>query len=242
MAQSAVAGAGQPARESWMPDWELLNTDRHSDLAIRPATARGRHFIQLVPSEMMRVATRCPVMLTKRADTGAFFVGALCGFVEGENLLLGEDGSFEVPLPFAVERDGFAIADENIAVDRSHPRFANDGKRLFDNNGEATDTLQRVQRALASLHAGEAASKRFIGTLLDLKLVELIDVTLSFDDGERINLEGLYTISRDALGDLSDRDALSLFRSGDLLLAHVMIASLQHVPVLARRRNERLLG
>ena len=223
-----------------MPDWEMLNTERHAALRVRSASAEGRHFAQVVPAEFARVATRCPILLTKHPETGAFYAGALFGFVAGENLLVDDDGAFEGPTPFDVERQGFFITDENIVIDRDHPRFGAEGMPLFDEDGGATDALKRVQHALSALHVGLKESDRFMQTVLAMKLVEPIDVSLAFDDGERITLEGLYTISRDALSDLPDADVLTLYRSGDLALIHILSASLQQIPVLAKRRNARL--
>lgn len=222
-----------------MPDWESLDTERHAALHAREASAKGRHFAQVIPAEFARMATRCPILLTKNADTGAFYPGALLGFVEGENLLVDERGILDGPVPIDVERQGFFIAGDAIVIDRAHPRFTGGGMPLFE-DGAPTRELNRVQHALTALNAGLKESELFVDAILALKLVEPIDISLSFDDGERITLEGLYTVSRDALGDLDDADVLMLFRRGYLALIDILIASLEQVAVLAKRRNDRL--
>ncbi len=73
-----------------------------------------------------------------------------------------------------------------------------------------------------------------------LKLVEPIDISLEFDDGQRLSLDGLYTISRDNLNELTDSDTIALFRCGYLQAAITMSISLNQINVLARRRNNRL--
>ena len=113
---------------------------------------------------------------------------------------------------------------------------------LFDSDGEPSADLRKVQRALAALKAGLGESDAFIRPLLELRLIEPIDISLSFDDGERIRLEGLYSIGRDGLADLDDSAALRLFRAGYLQLACIMIESLNQIPLLAQRRNARLAG
>ncbi|WP_339472295.1 SapC family protein, partial [Pseudomonas sp. EL_65y_Pfl1_R83] len=62
------------------------------------------------------------------------------------------------------------------------------------------------------------------------------------DDGERLVLEGLYTISRDALAELDDVAVIGLFRQGDLALAQSVLGSQQHLSRLARLRNDRLVA
>ena len=75
---------------------------------------------------------------------------------------------------------------------------------------------------------------------MELRLLEPIDISLRFDDGENLQLEGLYTVSLDSIGELDDSTALSLFRKGYLQLAYAMSGSLRQIPVLAHRRNQRL--
>lgn len=76
--------------------------------------------------------------------------------------------------------------------------------------------------------------------MLDLKLVEQVDLTLSFDNAERLDVRGLYTISLDRLRDIDDTAASKLFRQGYLQLAYIMAQSLNQFGVLAHLRNRRL--
>jgi hypothetical protein len=221
---------------------ELLDTQTHRLLRVRPASGAGRHFVQIVPGELPRIAARAPVVLTKHPETGRFYIGAVYGFAPGENLLVGADGAIDGATPLDWEREAFFVEGEAIAVDPAHPRFAgDDGRRLFDDGGEPTDALRRVQRALAQLDAGLRESDALVDALLAAGVVEPVDVSLSFDDGARVRLEGLYTVSRDALSELPDADVLRLFRAGQLQLALTVADSLQQqLPLLARRRNDRL--
>ncbi|MBB3691875.1 SapC family protein [Sphingomonas sp. BK580] len=225
-----------------MARWELLASERHAGLTMRRADAAGRHFVQVVPGEFAKLATCCPIVLTKHPETGRFYAGALLGFTSGENLA----GNLDGVMPLDLEREGFFIVDTDIAVDLDQPRFAADLEAgvervaLFDLDGTPSTHLRRVQRALGLLHAGVAESEALMQALLDARLIEPIDVSLSFDDGERLRLEGLYTVGRDALAELDDATALRLFRAGQLHHAHTLIDSLQQIARLAHRRNERL--
>ncbi|MGK6321971.1 SapC family protein [Sphingomonas sp. DT-51] len=226
-----------------MASWELLASERHAALTMRRAEAAGRHFVQVVPGEFAKLATCCPIVLTKHPETGRFYAGALLGFLPGENLA----GDLDGVMPLDLEREGFFIVDADIAVDLEQPRFAaanmaaeSERLALFDGDGAPSAHLRRVQRALGLLHAGLQESEALVQALLDARLVEPIDVSLSFDDGERLRLEGLYTVSRDALAELDDATALRLFRAGQLHHAHTLIDSLQQIARLAHRRNERL--
>jgi hypothetical protein len=77
---------------------------------------------------------------------------------------------------------------------------------------------------------------------MQLKLIEPIDVSLSFDSGERLTLQGLYTVSLDRLHELPSADALRLFQSGYLQLIYTMTGSVNQIAVLANLRNRELAG
>jgi hypothetical protein len=216
---------------------EPLNLESHRLLRVRAPAREGRIFIQIVASEFEAATAACPILFSKSPETGQFYAGAMFGFRPEEPPLTAEDEF----VPHDIERQGFFIAGDEMAVDLEHPRISETtGEPLFDEDGQPTVPLRRVQRALGQLKVGIEFTDAFIRALLDLKLIEPIDISLRFDDGETLHLEGLYTISRDRLHDLEDADALSLFRNGYLQLAHVMIASLQHIRLMADRRNRRL--
>jgi hypothetical protein len=111
---------------------------------------------------------------------------------------------------------------------------------LFERDGSLSQALRRIQHVLGQLSVGIPATDAFIQSLVALKLVEPIDVDLSFDDGRSLSLAGLYTVSLDALGALDDAVVLDLFRRGHLQLIYTMAGSLKQVSVLANLRNERL--
>lgn len=220
---------------------ELLNPTAHRALTVRAWKGPRPRFVQIVTSEFATAAATCPILVTKSEETGAFFVGAMFGFKLGEDLAIepGEDtGGF---IPLDLERQGFYVRGEEIAIDPANPCFAaNDGEPLFEANGEPADALRQRQRTLGRLKAGIEDTEAFVATMLRHTLIEPIDISLRFDDGEALHLEGLYSISLDALHDLDDATALALFRGGQLQLAYAMVASLRQIPVLARRRNQRL--
>jgi SapC len=220
---------------------EILNPADHGRLRLRPTPSLVPHFVQIVASEFVAAAAACPILLTKDATTGEFYAGAMLGFKPGDPLRVSvaERGGFE-PLNFV--RDGFFISEERIAIDRDNSRFSETvGEALFDGDQQPGVRLRRIQRALAELHQGLERTKQFIDALVKHKLVEPIDISLRFDDGEHLSLQGLYSVSLDALKALPDVEALHFFRSGYLQLAYTMNVSLNQIGVLAHLRNQRTL-
>ena len=224
-----------------MADLDILNSEAHRNLRLRTLDLEAPNFVPIVISEFLAAATCCPILLTKNPETGRFFAGAMFGFRPGENLISGEPGADAAFRPLDVQRQGFFVAGENIAVDPSSPRLSEtEGEPLFDEDGEPTDAMKQIQRALRLLMHGVEETDAFIKTLVELRIVEPIDISLRFDDGEHLQLDGLYTVSLDSIAELDDETALSLLRKGYLQMAYTMAGSLRQIPRLAARRNQRL--
>jgi hypothetical protein len=216
-----------------------LNSREHATLKLRAAPAQPPHFLQVLAPEFAAAALCCPVLFTKDTNDGRFFAGAMFGFKPGENFIGATDqpGAFD---PLVMRREGFFLSGQQIAIDRDHARFSEtDGEPLFDAAGEPAAALRAIQKTLGDIHGGMELTRAFIAEMTELKLIEPINVSLTFTDGERLTLEGLYTVSLDRLRDVDDIAALRLFRSGHLQLVYIMAGSLRHLPRLARLRDQR---
>ena len=108
-------------------------------------------------------------------------------------------------------------------------------------HGQPTRYLQSIIWAFQDLSPGVEMTKLFIARLLELKLIEPVDVEVEFDDGTMRRCVGLYTIDQEVLSRLPDEVVVELFRRGYLRLIDYMIASLKQVPIMARKKNWRLL-
>jgi len=227
-----------------MPKVELLNNYTHRGLKVQPGAAArygdNQRFVAVITGEFPYLAVHYPILMTKDQDTGAFFVGAMLGFDEGENLFLDQRG-MESYRPLNLQRGPFFTAGSEVAIDLDSPRIDQAGKPLFTETGEPTQYLQSIMALFRDLKPGLEVTKVFVETLTKLKLVEPIDIDVAFDDGTKRRLEGLYTVNQDAVRTLPDANVIDLFRRGYLQLIYLMIASLKQVPVLARKKNAALL-
>jgi hypothetical protein len=223
---------------------ELLNAQHHAGLRLGDPPVGGPHFVQVVASEFVAAAAVCPIFLTKNAETGSFYAGAMFGFEPGENLLRHDGAGRPLFTPLDLERLGFFITPEKaLAVDPAHVRFADShGAPLFEADGQPGPALRRIQHVLAQLSVGVPETDAFIQALVAARLVEPVDIDLSFDDGQTLSLAGLYTVSLDALGELEDATVLDLFRRGYLQLIYAMNGSLRQVSSLAKLRNDKIAG
>jgi hypothetical protein len=224
----------------------ILNSQTHRTLRVmaNPSARHGdnQRFVSVVPKEFPNLVAHYPLFFAKDSETGAFYCGAVLGFDAGENLFLNESGEGQDSYrPLNLQRGPFYIAGNELAIDLDNPRVgAADGQQLFTDDGKPTTYLESIRYVFRELKPGQEMTKVFIDTLLGLKLIEPININLDFDDGTKRDLQGLYTISQDALRSLPDDVVLNLFRRGYLHLIYLMIASLQQVSVLAQKKNRRL--
>lgn len=220
---------------------EILNNEVHASLKMHPIAAEHPPFVMITVHEFPAAAAVAPIFFSKDPETGEFYAGAVFGFTQGELLVEDADKRDALFRPLELQRQGFFISDDNIAVDMTHSRFgAGAAVALFDDGGAPTEAMRRIQWALGQLKAGVDATRDFIGQMLALKLIEPVDISLGFDDGQKLQLDGLYTISREALAALDDSQIVGLYRKGYLQAALNVAFSMNQVAVLARRRNARL--
>lgn len=219
--------------------YELLNAVDHAALAMRAEPGIPHpHFVAITLAEVPMAAPVCPLFLAKSPVTGAFYLAAMFGFQPDALLVEGAADWTAAFTPLELQRQGFFTSGESIAIDPAHPRFAQGANiALFENDKTPSAALRKIQAVLGQLVAGMAATSTFLDRINGLNLVEPVNIDLAFDDGSRLTLDGLYTISLDRIDDLDDQEIVRLMRDGHLQPALAIAGSLQQINVLARRRN-----
>jgi len=223
-----------------------LNKVTHKSLKVdaRASAAYGdnQRFAFVIANEFPQLLVHYPILFSKDRNTGEFYCGAMLGFDEGENLFLEEWRDLQFYRPLSLQRVPFYAHGPDVAIDLDHPRVGvEDGKALFTEHGQPTRYLQSIIWAFQDLKPGIEVTRHFIARLLELKLIEPVEIEAEFDDGRIINCEGLYTVNQETLSRLPDAAVVELCRRGYMRLCHYMIASLKQFPVLARKKNGRIL-
>jgi hypothetical protein len=224
----------------------ILNSEAHQSLRVGSEIAArygdNQRFVSVAVNEFPALAAHYPIFFAKEADTGAFYCGAMLGFDEGENLFLADGKGQEAYRPLNLRRGPFFVAGGDLAIDLDHPRVSqSEGEVLFDGGGKPSAYVESIVAVFRELRPGLEMTKKFIETLLNLKLIEPMDIDVGFDDGSARKLLGLYTVNQPVLRALPDAAVVDLFRRGYLHLIYLMIASLKQVPVLAQKKNRLLL-
>jgi len=223
----------------------LIDNEAHRTLRVQtePSERYGdnQRFVPVAVNEFSLLVVHYPILLSKDAETGGFYCGAMLGFDEGENLFLAEGRN--VYRPLHLQRGPFCVVGSDIAIDLDSPRVATPtGEALFSSSGKPTPYLESILELMRNLVPGLERTKAFVETLLQLRLIAPLEIDAQFDDGTSRDVLGVYTIDQEALRALPDETVVELFRRGYLQLIYMMLASLKQIPVLAQKKNRRLLA
>jgi hypothetical protein len=237
-------------------DITALNSGQHRNLRI--VTARGAeygentHLVPVVADELRSLVLEYPVILIKDKESGRYSMCAMLGFEQDENLFLdGEEWDANyVPvhvrrqpfsLTYTAEKDGKPDpASLVIAVDMDSKRVQEDeGERLFDDDGNQTGLLKRVNDLLAGVGTAASSNDAFINALSEHDLIEPANLNVQFAGGEQKRFEGIYTIQEEKLSKIEGEVLADLYKLGYAQAAWLMLASIGNVPKLLQRRAKR---
>jgi hypothetical protein len=224
-----------------------LNNVDHKNLRI--VTTRGAAYGDAVmsaltfPAEFRDLQACYPIVFAQDGN-GGYDAVALLGFEQGENLFLGPDGWDAPALPLTVERQPFMIGrggdDLAVHIDLDSPRVRDggiEGEALFLTYGGTSEYLERISSVLRTIHEGMAASRAFVGALVELELLESFVLDVELDDGSQNRLAGFYTINEDRLAQLTAEQLARLHRDGYLQAIYMAMASLAQFRALIQRKN-----
>jgi SapC len=225
----------------------LLNNIDHRD--VRVVTTRSARYGDDVmcaitfPDEFRSLQAHYPIVFRKVPD-GQFQPVALCGFQQGRNLFLSEDGWDATHVPLTIERQPFLIGFTNgqmlIHIDMNSPRISRtEGEPLFREHGGPTDFLERMNSVLLAIHQGLERSPPFIAALLEHELLESFVFDVQLANGSQSRLAGFYTIHEERLTELGGAALERLSKAGHLQAAYMAVASLSNFRSLVERQNRR---
>jgi len=228
-----------------------LNSRAHQTVAINPrqveAQAGQLHMVPVVLSEFLKLSLQYPIVVTKNQDTGRFTCVTLFGLEKGENLFFSGGTWDALYLPLQIRRQPFFLGKSDtenekfvICIDTSHASIEQqNGERLFDINGSETDYLTGIKNILAELFEGENLTQLFINELLSLNLLQPLRLQIALEDGNAVQVEGLYSINEPNLDKLTSEQLFTLQKKSYLHPIYTMITSIGHIYGLVDKKNRR---
>lgn len=225
-------------------------TQRLKPQGVRFDRTAGMNALFIAAVEFIDAARDYPIVFIEagKGDDGQREVApvAVLGLTQGENLMLGADGSWAaryVPAllrgyPFGLARTG----DNNYVVvidDKAEALTTVEGDALFDDKGGPTAMLEGRRKFLEQLEA-EAQRTRLLGrSLLELELLQPMRFDATLPDGASLTVDGFLTVDEKRFAELPADKLVALHKSGVLALIHAHQFSLQLMRALVERRLAR---
>ncbi len=237
-----------------MANHDILDNKNHKDVKV--ITHFDNDFSEktnsalIFPTEVKEAQRDYPILFIKNPETGQFQSVVLLGLVAGENLYI-NNGWQASYIPAMINKGPFTIAfeerEENgekvkqpiVAIDIDSPRVNKEsGKSIFLDDGQASPYLQQVNQSLKTLHDGSQLSQQMFSAFLKHDLIEPLALKIELDNGEKISLQGNYTLNEEKLSQLSGDALLELHASGLLRVAYFITASLDNIQRLVDLKNK----
>lgn len=233
-----------------------LMKDAHKNFAVKVdslAFTSELTSIPLVATEILQASVEYPIFFSAPNEKGEHAPLAITGIKPGENLMLSDDGKFNARyLPAFIRRYPFIYGSSDtdksqlaICLDVDSSMVIEDGssgERLFNDSGEETEYFKGIMKFLQEYQQRAEITKMFCKTLSDLNLLEPMQAEVKFKDNEseNVTVKGFYVVKREKLKEITDEQALDLFKKGGLELIYAHLQSLDNLNVLIDKKGSKL--
>lgn len=170
---------------------------------------------------------------------------AVLGLQQGENLMLGADGTWGARyVPAILRAYPLAVVPVDassyaVCIDAKAGLSAEAGERLFDDGGEPTPFLTE-RRGFVEEIEREAQRTRLLGRrLVELELLRSMRFDATLPDGNQLSVDGFLALDDEKLAALPDATLVDLHRTGVLGLINAHQISLGLMRALVERRLAR---
>lgn len=226
-----------------------LNRESHKNKRIKPAEApftfaKGVNSVPLAAAEFALAAHEYPVVFAGDSVENATPV-ALLGLSQNQNAYVDEDGNWgEGYRPAFIRQYPFVLADTGkddltVCIDESFEGLNEDeGEPLFNEDGSESDMLKRALEFLRDYRVQMQRTAEFTKKLVELELLTPRTVQIRKADGKQTNLQGMFVVDETKLRELSDEDALSLFRTGGMAAIYSHLMSVRNLARLTKRASD----
>ncbi len=228
-----------------------LAKDKHAKLRVIESgdytRYQGQNLIPIVARDFFALASEFPLVFVTNQDTEEFMPVAIMGLRDGQNLYCMQNPfpSHVVPLGFGNAPFAVAAADENreqfvVMVDEDSALLSeSEGEPLFGEDGEKTEYMEARVEGLIQAAQQREQTMQVVKLLQDKGLLTTQQVQLQYrPDGQRYNIEGIYTIDEVKFNELPDEEFLELRKLGIVALVYAHLTSLQQLHRISRRQYE----
>jgi hypothetical protein len=227
----------------------LLDRERHRRLRVRPtsgyAFARNINSLVVAGAEFNEACKEYAVVFL-RTPQGRILPVAMLGLRARENLFVRDDGSWDARyLPAFVRRYPFVLSELPgqalaVCIDEACAGVnEGEGEPLFDAAGQDTAFLRSARDFLTTYQREYLRTEAFCERLARTGVLVEMNARADLVDGRSFTVNGLWVVDEKKLMALPDATVQALFRSGELHLVSLHLASLSNMQRLVDRLAER---
>lgn len=219
-----------------------LNRELHKELNFSPL--ENFHFSSSVNSvpvagiEFFEASRDFPVLFNRDAE-GHYYPLALLSLQQQHNWVNKEgvwQGNY---VPAFIRRYPFALtADGTVCFDESCAAFKDGKERLFTEEGQNTDVLERVVNFLNQYDAQAKITREYCDALAEKNLFKPFNLQIVGVASNPLRLDGLYALDEAELNKLEKDVVDEWFRKGWLAWSYAHLHSLGALQGLSRRLKE----
>ncbi len=227
-----------------------VSPQRHGNWCVEPGTehfgfARLANSVPLAAVEIGHAAREYTVVFAAAGENVIPVV--ILSIKENENLYLTDEGGWAAKyIPAFVRRYPFVFSQNEdhtqftLCLDEDWDGFNQEGRgqRLFDDQGERTEYLNRLLEFLKDFQRDMERTKLFCQKLKDLELLEDKQANFTLADGEKRSLRGFMTINREKLIALPGEKLQELAKTGELDLIYAHLLSMKNLSLMLERIKE----
>jgi hypothetical protein len=227
----------------------LLDREKHKRLRVRPsnsyAFARTANSVFLAGAEFNEAMKEYSIVFSRASD-GKLAPVAMLGLRTRENLFVDDESQWDARyVPAFLRRYPFVLAQTSgeqfaMCIDEAYAGFnLKEGEPLFDEKGGNTPFLANAVDFLEKYQREFARTEVFCQRIEQAGLLREMNAKAGLKDGRSFTVGGLFVVDEQKLMTLPDAVALSLYRSGELHLISMHLASLSNMQRLADRLVQR---
>lgn len=215
-----------------------LDSAKHKSLRINVdrnySHISNENMTPLLASEFLQSSSNFPIVFVKQQETGKFKSVALMGLKAGENLIFSDNKVRTNYIPVNIRRYPFSAAEVSedsaefaLCIDENSQLLnEEEGVEIFDTDGNLSEATQQVSKFFIDILAKDKATDIFIDFLVEQDLLQPAELTLKLGDEGNKKINGIYKVDEEALNELSDDKALTLYKRKYFAAIYAHLASL----------------
>jgi len=220
----------------------------HKDLKIKQiddfSFVKNTHLASIMCHEFSRAASTYPIVFLEDKKNDQFKPVVMLGLEEGENLFIEDNKWVASYIPAIIRRYPFALVkaeEENryvICIDEESQFLdKKEGEALFNEDGSASEIIEKVKKYLSELQAMESFTEEFCKYMKAENMFTPLNMKVKVKN-EVKNIAGAYVINEERFNQLNNDKFTELREKNYIALIYSHLSSLGQIERLLTFKNK----